>query len=482
MTEIELKILKTFLQMKEDRRSGILPTAESEDEKQMTKKYLEKAIKEVHSKSIYPLWKKKKNGEKELYIVTAYLTPKGTRQKAVKVEDTEGLEETEVQKKVEEAKVTLYEWLYNHYYGTESKDKTVWEVFELRQEYRLKNLNRSAGTIDRDRQAFTRVFDTEFCAKKISSYDDMSISEYINKKSEELHIKDRALQDAVRLLSSTFDFAVKNLKILSFNPVTTIDIENYYQNCDCTKKNGDDKIFTPEEIEQIKKKIRAQITKYKADFIGYAMLFSIETGVRVGEIPPLKWSDLSKLGIHIYKQQRITKVKGQPRKFEELLFTKNERRHPKGGRYFPITDEIQNILDEVKRRQEELGIDSEYIFCTEDGTWIDKEIYSQRLRRLCASLGFKITNNHAFRMSLNSNVLIPKFPNNSNIRAYLLGHSVEVNERFYSHSKTDYLIDVQAILNDNTEDTHAYSRSNIVEFRQTKSPETLENSRNFRTL
>lgn len=480
MTDKDLRILKALLQMKEDRRSGILPTAESEEEKQMTKQYLEKAIKEVHPRPPRIVWKKNKKGKKEQYVVADYKTPKGTEQKAVKVEETEGLEETEAQKKVEEAKVKLYEWLYNHYYG-ESKDKTVWEVFELRQEYRLKSLNRSAGTIDRDRQAFTRVFDEKFCSNKISSYDDMSISEYINKKSEELHIKDRALQDAVRLLSSTFDFAVKNLKIISHNPVTTIDIENYYQNCDCTKKNGDEKIFTPEEIEQIKEKIRAQITKYRADFIGYAMLFSIETGVRVAEIPPLKWSDITSKGIHIHKQQRITKVKGQPRKFEELPFTKNERKHPKGGRYFPITNAIRNILNDVKRRQEELGIDSEYIFCAEDGNWIDKEIYSQRLRRLCKSLGFTITNNHAFRMTLNSNVFIPLgIPVTQ--RAYLLGHSVEVNERYYSHSKTDSLIDVQAILNGNTEDTHAHSRSNIVSFRNKKSPETPDNSRNFGTL
>ena len=52
------------------------------------------------------------------------------------------------------------------------------------------------------------------------------------------------------------------------------------------------------------------------------------------------------------------------------------------------------------------------------------------------SLGYSITNNHAFRMSLNSNVFIP---NNVSLtkRAELLGHSVETNLRHYSYAQID---------------------------------------------
>jgi hypothetical protein len=61
-------------------------------------------------------------------------------------------------------------------------------------------------------------------------------------------------------------------------------------------------------------------------------------------------------------------------------------------------------------------------------------------------MGYEITNNHAFRMSLNSNVLIPlRIPVTE--RAYLLGHSVEINERYYSHMRTDSLTDIKEILN-----------------------------------
>ena len=94
-------------------------------------------------------------------------------------------------------------------------------------------------------------------------------------------------------------------------------------------------------------------------------------------------------------------------------------------------------------------------FCDEKGRWLNKETYSQRLRRMCKRMGYEITNNHAFRMSLNSNVFIHLgLPVTQ--RARLLGHSVEVNERKYSHSRTESLVDIKEILD---RSIHARSRN-----------------------
>ena len=242
------------------------------------------------------------------------------------------------------------------------------------------------------------MFDEDFCNTKIKSLTDESISAYINMKSQALHLKERALQDAVRILNGVFDYAMKKDKIIMENPVSRIDMDNYYQNCDLSMKSSDEKIFTENEISSIKDRICKEMAGKTYDFIRYAMLFSIATGVRVGEIPVLKWDDITDKGVHIHRQQRSTKVKGQKKTLEELPFTKNERRHPKDGRYFPVTQ-----------------------------------------------------------------------------RAYLLGHSVETNERFYSHMKTESLVNLKDILNrtGSTDDaqkefTHTYSHTKIVNFGQIK--------------
>ena len=113
---------------------------------------------------------------------------------------------------------------------------------------------------------------------------------------------------------------------------------------------------------------------------------------------------------------------------------------------------------------------------------------AQRLRRLCERMGYNIINNHAFRMSLNSNVFIPLgLPVTQ--RAYLLGHSVETNERFYSHMKTESLVDLKDLLNSacqtnaapdvQNESIHTHTHTKIVDFGQIKNPETPINTRHF---
>jgi len=349
----------------------------------------------------------------------------------------------------------LIDYLYTYYKKQESASLTIAEVFEHLQEYRQNSLNRSENTIERDRQVFERFFEPKFRNRECTRITDDDISAYINTRSKALSIKDRALKDSYLILRRIFDYAMKKEKIITFNPVRNVDIENYYNNCDHSEKSSDEKIYTASEIESIKRQIRKEMTGRAYDAIGYAMLFAIETGVRVAEIPPLRWSDISNKGVHIHRQQRMTCIKGKGRIFSELPYTKDERRHPHGGRYYPITDAIKDILDESRECQEKLGIVSEFIFCDEKGRWLNKETYSQRLRRMCKRMGYEITNNHAFRMSLNSNVFIPLgLPVTQ--RARLLGHSVEVNERKYSHSRTERLVDIKEILD---QSIHARSRS-----------------------
>ncbi len=88
-----------------------------------------------------------------------------------------------------------------------------------------------------------------------------------------------------------------------------------------------------------------------------------------------------------------------------------------------------------------MGICSEWVFCKEDGSWITTVAYYESLYRVTHKLGLKLSNNHAFRMSLNSYVYVPMgLP--ATERAKLLGHSVDTNLRHYTFARTDDYIDI----------------------------------------
>ena len=143
-----------------------------------------------------------------------------------------------------------------------------------------------------------------------------------------------------------------------------------------------------------------------------------------------------------------------------------------------ITKNIKALLGEIKSKQDKLSIHSEYIFCHENGEWIKTDAYITFLRRLCQSKNFHVTNNHALRMSLNSNVLIPKGVSVAD-RAAMLGHSIETNLRHYSFAQKDYLDNVRAILDSDCdemcENTSGTPREphKIIQFSKKESPEHL---------
>lgn len=162
----------------------------------------------------------------------------------------------------------------------------------------------------------------------------------------------------------------------------------------------------------------------------------------MAHIQHIKNVDVSIFYLSLFKLCAIT----QGKLYYYAPWTKNEKGISHGGREFPLTNAINAILSELKALQDKLGISSEYVFCHEDGEWIKTDAYISCLIRLCKNLGLEVTNNHAFRMSLNSNVFIPAgLPVTE--RARLLGHSVETNLKYYSFAGKDNLQSVCDLLN-----------------------------------
>jgi hypothetical protein len=134
-------------------------------------------------------------------------------------------------------------------------------------------------------------------------------------------------------------------------------------------------------------------------------------------------------------------------------------------------------LAENRQAKQSLGLTSEYIFCTRENEWIKTDAYETFLRRMLKSLGLEVTNNHAFRMSLNSNKLIPLGLTPVE-RAQLLGHSVETNLKHYTYSMKDNLEHLRKVLSENDyedDDLVTHGHPNVIPFPTKKeSPESTK--------
>ena len=372
----------------------------------------------------------------------------------------------------------LMDKLYNYYVGGIS-DLSLKSVFKAALAEKAATENPKQNTLDKNEADFKRFISAELSEKDIRAITEIELKKYIQEWVNKEHPKQKAFLSFKGILNLTFGYAYSH-KLIAENPVASIKNKPYIKSCDTKKAKPEEKILSPNEIDELKAEVRHRMTlkKYSSYYInGYAMLFAIETGVRVGELCALKWEDIKEYSIHIHSQQ-LSRKGTSGKEYYLVPYTKNEKGISEDGREFPLTKNIKALLDEIKSKQDKLSIHSEYIFCHENGEWIKTDAYITFLRRLCQSKHFHVTNNHALRMSLNSNVLIPKGVSVAD-RAAMLGHSIETNLRHYSFAQKDYLDNVRAILDSDCdemcENTSGTPREphKIIQFSKKENPEHL---------
>jgi len=349
---------------------------------------------------------------------------------------------------------SLYDKLYKIYFGdgvVQSKT-SIANIFEQALEEKRLTENPKEGTLKRYRLDYNRFIKAELAKKDIAVISGRDLQEYTQElvHTAKKPITDKGFLAYKCLLNLIFGYALEH-DIITKNPVSKIRNAVYVKDCDLSKPKAEDRIFTPEEIQTLVDEVKRRMNykRWGEYYIyGYAMRFAVETGVRVAELCSLKWDDIdwNEETIHIHSQQLARHADKTP-EYYYVPYTKNERGISADGRYYPLTFAIRELLEELREKQERLGIQSEYVFCYEDGEWMKTVKYGQFLRDLCHKFGFKVTRNHGFRMSLNSNVLIQNGVAVTD-RAALLGHSVETNLKHYSFAQKDYVDKVRDILNE----------------------------------
>ncbi|MBQ7505850.1 MAG: tyrosine-type recombinase/integrase [Lachnospiraceae bacterium] len=447
----QLQQLKQTLQMYSKR--GIISEADAASQILMTEKQEQKLVKQL--------------------INQVHVTNGGVPRR-IKYVETKGLwytqmaDKSKIYAKTEDG---LYRKLFT-VYGLTVCDTSIRGVFESALAEKSRTENNNESTIKRYRYSFDRFISKEMAGKDIRNISKSDLKAHTQEMVNRLHPKKKAFLTYKGLLNLIFGYAVE-YDIIPANPVSVIQNAVYLKSCDTKTATPEEKILSEAEIGTVKATVRKymEYKRYHGYFInGYAILFSIETGVRIGEIPALKWEDVYANYIHIHAQQ-LYHERPAGKEYYYVPWTKDEKGISRGGRKYPLTDAIKAILTELRDLQEQLGIRSEYIFCHENGDWIKKDAYVTCLRRLMKSLSMPVINNHAFRMSLNSNVLIGKCDLPVTERARLLGHSVETNLRHYSFAGKDNMNELQTLLN---QQVSPWSHQNLVKFRIKKSPESTK--------
>lgn len=209
-------------------------------------------------------------------------------------------------------------------------------------------------------------------------------------------------------------------KIIVDNPMEFFEAKQFYKYCTEVKKPIEKKIVSDKEMHLLYEQFNKDYQEQPEYIPTYAVEFATLTGFRVAEISALKWDSITDEYIIVDKSEKYN------RKTKEYYIdkTKNQKE-----RIFPLTPEIKDLLNRVKKAEMKAGYICEWVFANENGR-IHAPIISSCTKNKCRQVGITEKGIHAYRKTVNSKMRCNGV--SSVVAASLLGHSQEVNEEYYT--------------------------------------------------
>lgn len=156
----------------------------------------------------------------------------------------------------------------------------------------------------------------------------------------------------------------------------------------CLKQNSNKKIEALTKDEQ--KKIENYILSKKRCY-NYGVLISLYTGMRLGELLVLKWSDIDYKNKLIHVQRTTCRVMGDNSK---TVIIEDTPKSKSSIRDLPLTNFLISLLKELKKFQNN---NSEYVVSRAVGKRIENRSYQESFDRLLKRLNIRHYGFHSLR-------------------------------------------------------------------------------------
>lgn len=315
---------------------------------------------------------------------------------------------------LEDAIVSFYE---------ETKRLSFIEVFHRYREYHDQMVcDSSRLKYDSDEK---RYFDgRSFSVMAISTITLDDVEVFIRGVIGDEKLCQSAAKTLYHYVDNTFEFAVRH-DYISKSPMRFMNAKGFYKYTYPSKRSKKPKVISEGELKQLSDRYEEDLRKRPDSIPIYAVIFSSLTGMRVGEIAALTWENVFGDYILVDKSQKYN-----PKTKEYYIHTTKNTKIRK----FPLTNDIKALLNRVKEEEERLGYLTEFIFSDASGPLTFRKI-SSCIKNKCRQLGIETYGIHAYRKTVNSFMALDGVP--SSVRASLLGHSKEVNEKYYTYDVSD---------------------------------------------
>lgn len=271
------------------------------------------------------------------------------------------------------------------------ENPTLKEVFNECNDRRLKIGKISEATHTRNRQYFNRHY-SAFGAAKIKDVTPEEFSDFLEEQINEFGLSSKAFS-GLKGVTRMFLKRAKKRKFIDWN------VEEFFRELDVSeadfykkKKNDSDDVFTEEELDII---IPYLIRKNDIRSLGILLMFI--TGMRVGELSTIKWSDYhDDYYIDIHRTE--TSFRDSDGSWHRAV--KETPKTEAGERTVVIPKDYKSVMIALRI----INPDGEYVF-EKNGVRLTTESFRKSLYTICRKFGFKQKSPHKARKTYASILL-----------------------------------------------------------------------------
>ena len=227
-------------------------------------------------------------------------------------------------------------------------------IFNMLKCFKKEMINVSDNTIDKYEKDYNRFFkDTIIEAKDITTIDEEFLIEYIVERIKTLGLTQSAGKKLIDYIKMTLQHGIFK-KIIKVNPCNSIDkaiFKLHYK--DEKSKTAAERTVSDEQMEKLNKRFQYYYEKKPRYIPVYAVELASMTDFRSGELGALRWDKITDWKIIIDTSEKYNRAT----KEYYIDTTKNGK-----VREYPISPEITDLLERVRKTEEKYGFLSDYVF------------------------------------------------------------------------------------------------------------------------
>ena len=255
----------------------------------------------------------------------------------------------------------------------------------------------------------------EFVNMPIEKITEDDVQVFIKETIDELKLCQSAAKSLFNYMKDAFEYGMRREYIVK-NPMVFLSAKEFYRFTYKSNRYSRNKTISDEKEALLLERYEEDLAMDPNYIPTYAVYLSAYTGLRAGELAGLKWEDDHGNYILVSRSQKYDP-------FEKKYYidgTKNGLE-----RVVPVTKPTRKLLDRLKK----VNGESVYMFGSGDKPTTFRVICSC-IKNKCRQVGIETYGIHANRRTVNSKMAKAGVP--VTMRAALLGHSEEVNEKYYT--------------------------------------------------